>query len=154
MVQFLIFVHSLFRWLVLIGLSYAIVTAYRGKQSGSAFTKKDNKVRHWTATIAHIQLIIGFSLFLKSPAVKFFFSDPRSAIGYPEPVFFSLVHFLMMLSAIVVITIGSALSKRRSSDFEKFRTMFVWYTAAIVIIFIAIPWPFSPLAQRPYFRTL
>jgi cbb3-type cytochrome oxidase subunit 3 len=30
--------------------------------------------------------------------------------------------------------------------------MLVWFTIALIIIFIAIPWPFSPFANRPYFR--
>jgi len=58
-----------------------------------------------------------------------------------------------MLTAIVIITIGSALAKRKKTDKEKFKTMLVWFSAALLIIFIAIPWPFSPLANRPYIRT-
>jgi hypothetical protein len=57
-----------------------------------------------------------------------------------------------MIMAIIIITIGSALAKRKSSDKEKFKTMGLWFSIALIIIFIAIPWPFSPFANRPYFR--
>jgi hypothetical protein len=58
-----------------------------------------------------------------------------------------------MFVAIVLITIGSAKAKRKSNDTQKFKTMLIWFSIALLIIFIAIPWPFSPLANRPYIRT-
>jgi hypothetical protein len=57
-----------------------------------------------------------------------------------------------MFSAIIVITIGSAMAKRKATDRERFKTMLTWYAIALLIIFLAIPWPFSPFANRPYFR--
>ena len=67
--------------------------------------------------------------------------------------FFGLIHILFMLTAIVIITIGSALAKRKPTDSEKFKTMLLWFSLALMLIFVAIPWPFSPLANRPYFRS-
>jgi hypothetical protein len=57
-----------------------------------------------------------------------------------------------MFTAIIVITIGSAMAKRKATDRERFKTMLTWYAIALLIIFLAIPWPFSPFANRPYFR--
>jgi hypothetical protein len=45
-----------------------------------------------------------------------------------------------------------ALAKRDSEDSQKFNAVFLYYSIALLIILVAIPWPFSPLAQRPYFR--
>ena len=149
----LLTLHSLVRWLVLTSLVWAIFRAYRGYSSGSVFTGTDNAIRHWTATIAHVQLIIGFTLYLKSPVVRAFFAPVAGGVRSGNPAFFGVIHILLMLVAIVVITIGSALAKRRSADREKFRTMLVWFGVALLLIFVAIPWPFSPLANRPYFRT-
>jgi hypothetical protein len=148
----LLVLHSLFRWLVLFSLLYSIYRAYRGLSRKTAFTKTDDRWRHWTATIAHLQLVIGFTIYLKSPVVKFFFSNFRQASGHLETLFFGAIHILFMLAAIIIITIGSALAKRRQSDPEKFKTMGLWFALAFIIIFLAIPWPFSPLANRPYFK--
>ena len=63
-----------------------------------------------------------------------------------------MIHSSLMLTAIVLITIGSAKAKRKPTDQEKFKTMLVWFSIALLIIFIAIPWPFSPFANRPYYR--
>ena len=152
MFETLTFYHNFVRWLVLASLVYAIYRACKGYYSGTIFTKTDNAIRHWTATVAHIQLVIGMVLYFKSPSVKYFWANFRIAVKNFDVTFFALIHISLMLIAIVWITIGSALAKRRQPDKEKFRTMLVWFSIALAMIFIAIPWPFSPLANRPYFR--
>lgn len=149
MYHVLLFFHSLFRWLVLASLLSGIVLSYRGLRSGRPFTRTDDRLRHWTATIAHIQLMIGCIMYFTSPLIKLFFAGIRTG----EPGFFGLVHISLMVAAIVVITIGSALAKRREGAKDKFRTMLTWFSIALLVILIAIPWPFSPLASRALFRT-
>ena len=150
----LLILHSWFRWLVLASLGYALFRAYRGYSSGGLFTKTDNSIRHRTATIAHIQLVIGFTLYLKSPVVNAFFVNAGDGVQHLSTAFFGVIHSVLMLISIVVVTIGSALAKRRTADREKFRTMLVWFSVALLLIFIAIPWPFSPLAHRPLLRPI
>ena len=183
MYSILLFLHSLFRWLVLSSLIYAILRAYRGfrsnggdwsnggdrsdegfrsdgrfrsdgaTRSGRPFTKADDAIRHWTATIAHIQLTIGCVLYFTSPLIKLFFADFKGALAHPELSFFGMVHVSLMILSIVIITIGSALAKRATADADKFKIQFRWFSIALLLIFIAIPWPFSILAGRPLFRT-
>jgi uncharacterized Tic20 family protein len=142
------------RWLVIVSLLYAVGTAFSGYHSGRTFTKTDNAIRHWTATIAHIQLLIGFVLYFISPLVAYFLDHPKEAMQVREFTFFGIVHIGLMIVAVILITIGSALAKRRTTDREKFRTMLIWFLIGLLIILVAIPWPFSPLAARPYFRAL
>lgn len=146
-------IHSYFRWLVLVSLVYAVFRAFQGMRTGRGFSKTDDSTRHWTATISHIQLMLGFAVYLKSPVVNAFWDNPKAASGQMGILFFSVIHFALMLLAIMVITIGSAKAKRAETDREKFRTMGVWFAIGLVIIFLAIPWPFSPLANRPLLRT-
>jgi hypothetical protein len=152
MYQTLTFYHSIVRWLLLAGLAYSIFRALKGFISRSAFSKIDNATRHWTATIAHVQLIIGILLYSRSPIIHYFWKNTREAIQTLDTVFFGLIHILLMLTAIVLITIGSSLAKRKKDDRDKFRTMLTWYGIALFIIVIAVPWPFSPFVQRPYLR--
>lgn len=149
----LLFFHSMFRWLVLSGLLYALFRAVRGWKGRRAFTAMDNKVRHLTATVAHVQLMIGYGLYFNSPLVQWFRTHYAAALRQLPVVFFGLIHIILMTLSIVLITIGSAKAKRKTVDEEKFRTMALWYSVALVVIFLAIPWPFSPLAKRPFFRT-
>lgn len=152
MYQTLLICHSFLRWLMLISLLYSIFSAYKGYSSKLLFTKTDNAVRHWTATIAHIQLIFGILIYVQSPIVKYFWKNFSEGIQNTEFAFFGIIHIFLMLTGIVLITIGSALAKRKKADSDKFKTMLIWFSIALFIIFIAIPWPFSPLANRPYFR--
>jgi cytochrome c biogenesis factor len=155
MFSVLLFFHSIFRWLVLTSLCCSIFVAARKYLKKAPFTKSDNSLRHWTATIAHIQLMIGMVMYFKSTTVaqfRAFGHDP--ARGIDEPFFFGLIHISLMIMAIIIITIGSAVSRRQEEDHKKFRLMLIFFVAALVIILAAIPWPFSPLSQRPYFRNL
>lgn len=140
------------RWLVLASLLYAIYRAYKGYTLNSQFSKSDNAVRHWTATIAHIQLVIGITLYTQSPIIKYFWHNFKEAIQNMDVAFYGLIHIILMLTAIILITIGSSLTKRKTTDKEKFKTVLIWFLISLIIIFIAIPWPFSPLSNRPYFR--
>ncbi len=152
MYQTLTVYHSLLRWLVLLSLILSLITACTGLWKQRNFGKTDNAIRHWTATIAHIQLIAGILLYAQSPITRFFREHNAEARQQFDITFFSLIHAILMLIAIILITIGSSLSKRQNSDRNKFRTMALWYALALLIIFIAIPWPFSPFATRPYIR--
>ncbi len=150
MYQFLLPLHSIFRWLVLISLSYSIYLSFKGKKGQFIFSNRINHIRHWTATIAHIQLIIGILLYTKSPIVQYFLKNGFD--GWDENTFYGLLHIALMLMAIIVITLGSAKAKRKETDLEKFQTMFNYFSIGLLLIFIAIRWPFSPLANRPYIR--
>lgn len=152
MYQTLTFYHNFMRWLVLASLLFAIYRAYKGYFSKATFSKTDNAVRHWTATIAHIQLMIGIVLYFQSPIIKYFLANFKEAVRAFDLLFFGLIHGSLMITAIVIITIGSAKAKRKTVDQEKFKTMLLWFSIALIIIFISIPWPFSPLANRPYYR--
>lgn len=152
MYPLLLAAHSLCRWLVLLSLVYAIFRGIRGLVKRTAFSRSDNTIRHVTATIAHIQLTIGYILYFNSPVVSYVRAHFRNAIHEPELLFFGLIHVIAMTIAIILITIGSSLAKRKNTDVEKFTTMITWFILALIVIFISIPWPFSPLAGRPYLR--
>ena len=142
--------HSLVRWAVLAGLGLGLFRAYRGWLGARPFTPFDDTVRHTAATVAHVQLILGYALYFVSPLVASF--HLRDAVHAPSTLFFGFQHVAAMTTAIAVLTIGSALAKRQATDLTKFRTMAFWFTAALLLILVAIPWPFAPWASRPYFR--
>ncbi|SEW27832.1 hypothetical protein SAMN05428988_3892 [Chitinophaga sp. YR573] len=144
--------HSLVRWFVLISLLFALFRAYNGWFSKKSFSSFDNSVRHWTATIAHIQLVFGLFLYFISPVIDYFLHNYKEAVHQREIRFFGMEHSLMMITAIIIITIGSAKTKRRQTDNEKFKTMAIWFTIGLLIILTSVPWAFWSLVSRPYFR--
>lgn len=148
----LVALHSWMRWLVLISLLFALYRAYRGWLGKKAFTRSDNTVRHTTATILHIQFLLGLWLYIISPLVQTFLHNFKEGMHDRQARFFGLEHITVMLLAIVVITIGSAKAKRKRSDKQKFRTMAIWFTIGLLLVLSSIPWPFSPLISRPWVR--
>lgn len=152
MYLFLLSLHSLFRWLVVASLSFSILVAFRGGKNKLGFTAFADALRHWTATIAHVQLLIGITIYCQSSVVRLPMPYNAHQLINEQP-FFKYVHIGLMLLAVVLITTGSAKAKRMPTDGAKYRTMLTWFSIALLIIIIAIPWPFSPLIHRPYTRS-
>ncbi|MCF0051006.1 hypothetical protein LXM25_13110 [Dyadobacter sp. LJ53] len=151
--QTLLTLHSVNRWLVLLSLLFTIAICWNGYRSRKKFSGFDNTVRHVTATISHVQLLLGLYLYMISPIVKFNVAEGEAAGLVSEHLFFRLIHISLMVVSVLIITIGSAKAKRAVNDHLKFKTVLIWFSIALLIILIAIPWPFSPLVGRPYFRT-
>ena len=148
----LLAIHSLVRWLVLASLIFAIYRTYFGWKHHKKFTKLDDQIRHITATIAQVQLLLGLWLYAISPIVAFFLANFKEAIHLRQVRFFGMEHITVMLSAVIVISIGSIKAKRKTTDNEKFRTIYVWFGIGLLLILSSIPWSFSPLISRPLFR--
>jgi hypothetical protein len=153
MYSFLLATHSFIRWLVLTSLLYSIFIAYRGWLFKKSYTRTDGVVRSVTATIAHVQLFIGVWLYCISPVVSYFLHNFSTAVHERQIRFFGMEHITMMAIAITVLTVGSVKAKRKPTDQQKFKTMAVWFTVALLIILSSIPWSFSPLIARPNFRS-
>src|SRR5882757_637450 len=151
MYQTLLALHSLLRWFVLASLLFAIYRAYKGWLINKSFSKFDNLVRQIAATVAYIQLCIGLWLYFISPIIDYFLHNYKEAVQQRQIRFFGMEHSVMMLTAIIIITIGSLKTKHKSNDKEKFKTMALWFTVALLIILLSIPWTFSPFASRPLF---
>ncbi|MCF0055875.1 hypothetical protein [Dyadobacter sp. CY356] len=152
MYTYLLFFHSIFRWLVLVSLLFALFKGVRGWSGKLSFTKRDDRVRHMTATISHVQLTLGYLLYFNSPFIAYFRSNYHEAVKHFDFMFFGMIHITLMTISIILITIGSSIAKRQQNNESKFKTMVIYFGIALLIIFLAIPWPFSPLANRPYLR--
>lgn len=137
--------HSVFRWLVLASLVYAIFTSIEGFISKRPYSRVDTITRIITNAISHTQLLIGFTLyFLLSPVTQQFLKNGSG--GNHQMWFFGIYHIAMMFLSIVVMTIGGSVAKRAKTDQVKFKTIAIWFSIALALILLAIPW------FRPYFR--
>ncbi|RDC65085.1 hypothetical protein [Adhaeribacter pallidiroseus] len=148
----LLTLHSWVRWLVLVSLLLALFYAYRGWFTNKPFTKSDNTIRNLATSFAHIQILLGLCLYYISPITTYFLHNFKEAVHQREIRFFGMEHSSVMFIALVVITIGSSKAKRHSQDKQKFKIMALWFTIGLLLILSSIPWAFSPLVSRPYFR--
>jgi hypothetical protein len=152
MYPYLLSIHSIIRWLLVTGILYALLQAIRGLAGNKPYSKGDNITRSFVSGVSHIQLLLGFTLYMKSPLVAYFRTHTKEAMQYEDMSFFGMYHISMMIVAILLITIGAAKAKRAEGDRGKHRQILIWLGIAAVVIFLAIPWPFSPVVARPYWR--
>lgn len=137
----LLHAHSGLRWLVLLFLIISIIQAFanRGKAEVKA---SDKRFPLLTLITAHTQLILGFILYFISPKVIFGAEAMKDSILR----FFLVEHLFGMLVAIILITIGYSKFKKAETPLPKWSKILVFYTIALIIILISIPWPFTQYA--------
>lgn len=148
----LLSLHSVFRWLIVIGVIYTLYRAYSGISGSKSFTSADANTRKFTVIAAHIQLLIGVALYILSPMTKYFMSNFSTAVKIKEMRFYGMEHSIVMVLAIILITIGSAVSKKKETDRAKFKALAIWFTIALILLLLMVPWPVSPFSMRPWLR--
>ena len=130
--------HSGLRWVVLALLIYAIYNAFTKWQSGKSFGESDRKVNLFTLIFTHVQVLIGLALYFMGNRASFSADTMKdSALR-----FFAVEHLAMMLIAAILITVGNAVSKKGTDDASKFKKTFVYFLIGLIVILVAIPWPF------------
>ena len=130
--------HSGLRWVLLILLLWAAYSAFKNWRNGASFTDRDRKRGLFTMIAAHVQLLFGVVLYIISPYVKF------TAETMKDPVarFYTVEHISLMLIAIVLITLGYMRPNCQATDSGRFKTQFYFFIIALLLILVAIPWPF------------
>lgn len=151
MYPLLLQLHSAVRWLVLLGILIPLLRSYGALLRPRPFTSADRLGIAIGTSASHLQLLLGMTLYMSSPLVSLFWSAPGAA-GI-DILFFGLIHISGMVASVVVMSIGSSLAKRAAEDHRKFRAVAIYWTIAVLLILLLIPWPGSPLAARPLWRS-
>ena len=139
----LLHVHSLLRYVLLILMLISIVKAFNGWGLKKAYSPGDRKLALFTVISAHLQLVLGLVIYFISPTVKIGLANMSEAMKDAALRFWTVEHISMMLIAIILITIGSARAKRATTDEGKHKQIAVFFLIALLVIFIAIPWPWK-----------
>jgi hypothetical protein len=150
----LLVLHSAVRWLVLVSMLVTIVRAWHRGRKALPYTRTDDRLRVAALATAHIQAVVGVCLYGISPIIRYFYSAFGEAVHNRQIRFFGMEHSLVMTVAVVVLTMGSARAKRQTTDTGKHKAIWVWYGIALLLILSSVPWAFSPLTSRPWFRWL
>ncbi len=153
MYSILLFTHSCLRWVLLFVLLYSLYRFLTGKIRNNTFNKTDHIFSQLTDKIIQLQLVIGIILYIVSPLLSGFWNQEEKFSEYTDQQFFGIIHVIMMFIAVALISIGISVSKRELNDSLKYKKLIIFFGLALAIILIAIPWPFSPLSNRPYIRT-
>lgn len=148
----LLVLHSLLRWIILLLLLIAIVQCYSGMSSGRAFTNADRRLGLFLMIAAHTTLLLGLVLWFFGPFGLALAVDNGMGVVMKNAVmrYWVMEHFVGMLIAIVLITIGRGVAKKPIPDTIKFKRAFWLFLVALIIILVTIPWPFRAGVGRPW----
>ena len=146
----LLHLHNLLRYVVVILLIIAVFKSFIGWFAKKEYTAFDNKVSLFLLISAHLQLVIGLGLYFMSPIVEAALSNFGETMKDPTLRYWGVEHIASMIVGIAIITLGRIMAKKGKDDSAKFRRQAVYFVLAMVLIFSAIPWPWSAIA-RPWF---
>lgn len=126
--------HSGFRYIVFVLVVLAIIQSFLGWLGKKPYTELNRKINLFALISAHTQLLIGVVLFFLSPLVKF----SSDTMKDDTMRYFTVEHWVMMLIAIVLITVGHSKSKKKILPENKHKTIAIFYTIAFLVIIGAI----------------
>ena len=150
---FILAMHSLWRWEVLIILTISLSIYFYKKKKQLPFSPIDQLLLKTTVISFYIQLVLGFSLYLLSPITQYFMQHFSKAVHLRQIRFFGMEHSSMMIIAAICLTIGALKSKNADTNDRRFKILLIWFGLALLIVLSSIPWEFSPLTSRPSFRS-
>jgi len=126
--------HSIFRYIVIVLVLLAIIQSLLGWLSKSPFTPFNKRIALFTLISAHTQLLIGIVLYFVSPLVQF----NAGTMKNDTTRYFTVEHWVMMIIAIVLITVGYSKSKKLVLPEAKHRVIFIFYGIAILVVIGAL----------------
>ena len=150
MLQGLLTLHGILRWIILILLLLSIIKAFAGWQKKKELREGDAKLWLFTMISVHVTLLVGLYLL--------FFGRFGIYKGLPPGVqlmkdgfyrFYWVEHPVGMLIATTLITLGRGMVKKQVSDPVKYKRAFWFFLIAGIIILATVPWPFRGIIGRP-----
>ena len=144
--SFLLHLHSIFRWIVLLLLLIAIFNSLVA--GNRPFIRTDARTGSILTIFADLLLLIGLVLwYFNARGFQIFKNIGFNAVMHGDAAtrFFAFEHPLGMLIAIILLHIGKAQGKKAISDRSKHRRTLTFYFLALLIILVSIPWPFRQI---------
>lgn len=137
----LLHLQNILRWVVLIALIFSIFKLFTQKDA-----LKSSKI---LLVSAHISLLVGLYHYIVGPlGIKMIQSAGMAAtMKNAASRFWAVEHIFTMILAIVLITIGHLKYKKTLKP----SPTRILYLIALVLILLAIPWPFRAGIGRPLF---
>ncbi len=144
--------HNLTRWLVLGAGLGAVIRAGWGLKAGRS-SAIDRVLPVAFAHSLTLQLLLGFTLFALPESIgSMIMQNPDRALATPEIRFFVVNHTVLMMIAVGLAHFGLSRIRREETPHDQSRQALLWFSAALLVILSAVPWPFLAGHARPWFR--
>jgi len=134
--------HNLVWWIILFSGLWAVFRVWRGYITHLVWTRHERLAGLVFSSALATQLLIGLALYSQSPVVRPLFAGGAAGLERLIANFFGLMHPVTMFTAVVLGQLGFSVSKRSSDDRRRFQIAVICYTAALIVLLLAVPWPF------------
>jgi hypothetical protein len=147
-----LWLHSLFRWLVVIAGLVAVARAARGWTGRRRWTTADDLSGLLFTIGLDLELLFGLLLYAGlSPFTTQAFSNFSAAMADATLRFWAVEHPFGMLIGVSIAHLARVWIRRAAGDVGRFKLAALLFGLALLIILVSIPWPGMSTA-RPLFR--
>jgi hypothetical protein len=149
--QALLVAHNLLRWLILLFGAWTVLTSLSGSISKRPYTSSDARNNFFFMLSMDIQLLVGLGLYFTGAwfdRLKHLGDNMKDA----NLRFFTMEHELFMIIAWILVHVGRSVVKKAVMGPAKFKRSLIFFGITLVLILIAMPWPFREAVSRPWFR--
>ncbi len=146
--------HSLLRWVVVILAVVAVVRAFVGWFCRRAWTPFDDRLGLSFLISMDVQVLLGLILYvLLSPLTREAFQDLGKAMSDAILRFWAFEHLFFMVVVLALVHIGRVRAKGAAEAIARHRRAAIFFGLALVLLLLAIPWPFLAVGSgRPWIR--
>ena len=152
MYGYLLIIHSYLRWVAVGFLLFGLIFIIIKKSKKALYTTKDYQLFKAIKNVFNLQFLVGIFLLMQSPLVKAFWAQVSQAVKWREIRFFGLEHPFMMILGVLLLNVFTHQTKEKIGTNNAFNILFVRYLIVLFILFVSVPWSFSPFTARPNFR--
>ena len=135
----LLFTHNALRWVILVAGLLTVAAAVQGLKGDRPYAKA-RRAGVILMVSLHVQLLVGLVLFVMSPLVHTAMEDMKATMADAGTRFFIAEHPTLMVIAVVVMTIGSIVSKNAPNDAARHRKLLVFTAVTLLLLLVGIPW--------------
>lgn len=124
--------HNYLRWVALAVMAFTLYRSFYGWVQKRSWQEIDNKAGLIFTSVMDTQLLLGLLIF--------------GALNFSVSSQIFTEHIIPMAAAVILAHVGRARSKGADPDQKKHRISALWYTAAMLVILLSIPW-YRPLLR-------
>ena len=149
--QALLVIHNLLRWFILFFGIWTVFTSISGLIDKRAITSSDNRSNFLFVLSMDLQLLSGLGLYFSGmwfDRLKHLGDNMKDA----NLRFFTMEHEFLMILAWILVHTGRVVVKKAPVSSVKFKRSLIFFGITLLLILIAMPWPFREAVARPWFR--
>jgi len=138
---FVLGLHNVLRWLVLLTGVVALLRYYRGLATGAAWTRRDAVSLSAYAQTLSLQLLLGLVLyFFLSPLGMRALGDMGAAMRNSDTRFIAIEHPIAMIAAVALAHVAMRRTRKAATDAARFRIAAILVTLSFLLVLARMPW--------------